>query len=73
MTLKFGFWRNFGRMCGLLSSEMCFFRVLHHTEYSWSCARMRLRLWLLKVRMVNQFMLTTFSKSVILCRHVVKF
>jgi len=23
--------------------------------------------------MVNQFMLTTFSKSVILCRHVVKF
>jgi len=35
--------------------------------------RMRLRLWLRKVRKVNQFMLATFSKSVILRRHVVRF
>jgi len=26
-------------MYGLLSSEACFFRVLRHTEYSWSCAQ----------------------------------
>ena len=35
--------------------------------------RMHLRLWLPKVRKVNQFMLATFSKSVILRRHVVRF
>jgi len=35
--------------------------------------RMRLRLWLSKMRMVNQFTLATFSKSVILRRHVAKF
>jgi len=35
--------------------------------------RTRLRLWLLKVRKVNQFMFATFSKSVILHRHVVRF
>jgi len=35
--------------------------------------KMRLRLWLLKVRKVNQFMLATFFKSVILHRHVVRF
>jgi len=35
--------------------------------------RMRLRLWLLKAIKVNQFMLAAFSKSVILCRAVVRF
>jgi len=35
--------------------------------------RMRLRLWLSKVRKVNQFMSATFSKSVILRRHVAGF
>jgi len=30
---------NLGRMYGLLTSEACFFRVLHNTEYSWSCAQ----------------------------------
>jgi len=29
----------FGRMYSLLTSEACFFRVLRHTEYSWSCAQ----------------------------------
>ena len=24
---------------GLLTSEVCFFHVLRHTEYSWSCAQ----------------------------------
>jgi len=36
-------------------------------------ARMGLRLWLPKVRKVNQFMSATFSKSLILRRHVVRF
>jgi len=35
--------------------------------------RMRLRLWLPKVRKVNQFMLATFSTSLILRRRVVRF
>jgi len=35
--------------------------------------RMRVRLWLPKVRKVNQFMLATFSKSVTLRKHVVRF
>jgi len=35
--------------------------------------RMRVGMWLPKVRKVNQFMLVTFSKSVILRRHVVRF
>jgi len=35
--------------------------------------RMRLRLWLSKVRKVNQFMLATFSTSLILRRHVIRF
>jgi len=26
-------------MYGLLTSEGWFFRVLHHTQYSWSCAQ----------------------------------
>jgi len=26
-------------MNGLLTSKAYFFRVLHHTEYSWSCAQ----------------------------------
>jgi len=68
---------------GLFSSEVCFFHVGYCVIQStgdrapWSrsylYARMRLRLWLPKVRMVNQFMLATFSKSVILLRHVVRF
>jgi len=29
---------KFGRMYGLLSNEVCFFRVLRHTADSWSCA-----------------------------------
>jgi len=33
---------------------------------------MRLRLWLPKVRKVNQFMLAAFFKSVILRKHVVR-
>jgi len=40
---------------------------------SYPYTRMRLHLWLPKVRRVNQFMLATFSTSLILCRHVVRF
>jgi len=42
---------------------------------SYLFTRMRLRLWLPKVRKVNQFMLVlaTFSTSLILRRHVVRF
>ena len=35
--------------------------------------RMSLRLWLPKVRKVDQFMLATFSTSPILPRHLVRF
>jgi len=35
--------------------------------------RMRLRLWLPKVRKLNQFMLIAFSTLLILRRHVVRF
>ena len=30
---------NFGRMCGLLTSEAYFFRVLRREECNWSCAQ----------------------------------
>jgi len=66
-------------MYGLLTSEACFFRVLRHTESvdraprPYLYTRMRLRLWLPKVRKVNQFKLATFSKSIILRRHVIRF
>ena len=52
------------KVCSLDSSHHFYHLPLH---------RMRLRLWLPKVRKVNQFMLATFSKSVILRRHVVRF
>jgi len=40
---------------------------------SYLYTRMRLRVSLPKVRKVNQFMLATFSTSLILRRHVVRF
>ena len=36
---KLGLLGNFGRMYGLLSCEICFFRVLRHNADDWSCAQ----------------------------------
>ena len=36
---EIGLLGNFGRMYGLLSGEACFYRVLRHIEYTWSCAQ----------------------------------
>jgi len=47
--------------------------VIDRAPRSYLYTRMRLRFWLPKVRKVNQFMLVTFSTSLILCRHVVRF
>ena len=47
--------------------------AIDRTSRSYLCTRMRLRLCLPKVRKVNQFMLATFSMSLILRRHVVRF
>jgi len=52
---KIGLWGSFGRMPGLLSCEVCFFRVFRHKADRWSCAQTS-----------NQFILTVFSKSVVL-------
>ena len=78
---KIGLLGNFGRMCGLLTTvvKRVFFVycVIHsavdRAPRPYLYTRMRLRLWLPKVRKVNQFMLATFSKWVILRRHVVRF
>jgi len=66
-------------MHGLLSSEDCFFvycviqNTVDRAPRRYLYTRMRLRLWLPKVRKVNQFMLATSTKSVIFRRHVVRF
>jgi len=36
---KLGLLGNFGRMHGLFSCEVCFFRVLRHNADDWSCAQ----------------------------------
>jgi len=75
---KIGFLGNFGWMYGLLTGKACFFvycgmqRTVDRAPRPHLKKRMRLRLWLPKVRKVNQFMLATFTKSVILRRHVVR-
>ena len=76
---KIGLLGNFGRMYGLLSGEVCFFvycviqNTVDRAPRRYLYTRLRLRLWLPKVRKVNKFMLATFSKSVILRRHVMRF
>jgi len=47
--------------------------AIDHAPISYLYTIMCLRLWLLKVRKVNQSMLATFSTSLILRRHVVRF
>jgi len=39
MTIELGFWGTLGgyMVCSLV--KRVFFRVLRHTEYSWSCAQ----------------------------------
>jgi len=65
------------RVCSLVKSVFFVYCVIQSTvdraPRPYLYARMRLRLWLSKVRMVNQFMLATFSKSLILRKHVVRF
>jgi len=79
MTIKLGFGGTLGRFMGLLTSEGWFFVycIIHSTvdraPRPYLYTRMRLRLWLPKVRKANQFILATLSKSVILRRHVVRF
>jgi len=64
-------------VCSLVKSVFFVYCVIQSTvdraPRSYLYTRMRLRLWLSKVRKVNQFMLATFSESVILRRHVVRF
>jgi len=64
-------------VCSLVKRVFFVYCVIQKTvdraPRSYLYTRMRLRLWLLKVRKVDQFMLATFSKSVILCRYVVRF
>jgi len=64
-------------VCYLVKSVFFVYCVIQSTmdraPRRYLCTRMRLCLWLSKVRKVNQFMLATFSKSVILRRHVVRF
>jgi len=64
---KSGLLGNFGRMYGLLTNEACFFMycvmqsTVDRAPRPYLCTKMRLRLWLPKVRKVNQFVLATFS------------
>jgi len=64
-------------VCSLVKSVFFVYCVIQSTvdraPRSYLYTRVRLRLWLSKVRKVNQFMLATFSESVILRRHVVRF
>jgi len=66
-------------MYGLLASKVCFFvycviqSTVDRVPRRYLYIRMRLRLWLSKLKMVNQFIFATFSKSLILRRHLVRF
>ena len=79
ITIKWVFWGSLGG-CMVCSLVKRVFFVYCITQSTVDCAprpylytRMHLRLWLTKVKKVNQFMLATFSKSIILRRHVVRF
>ena len=74
-----GFWGTLGgcMVCSLVKRVFFVYCVIQSAvdRAPRPClyTRMRLRLWLLKVTKVNQFMLATFSKSVIFRRHVIRF
>jgi len=76
---KIGLWGTLGRcmVCSLVKRVFFVYCAMQSTvdraPRPYLYTRMRLRLWLPKVRKVNQFMLATFSTSPILCRHVVRF
>jgi len=73
---KIGLLGNFGRMYGLLTTlvKRVFFvycviqSTVDRAPRPYLYTRMRLCLWLPKVRKVNQFMLATFSTSLIIRR-----
>ena len=78
MSIKLGFWGTLGEcmVCSLVKPVFFVYcgmqRTVDRAPRPHLKKRMRLRLWLPKVRKVNQFMLATFTKSVILRRHVVR-
>jgi len=61
-------------VCSLVKGGFFVYCIIHSTvdraPRPHLYTRMRLRLWLPKVRKVNQFMLATVSTSLILRRHV---
>jgi len=79
MTIKLGFWGTLGgcMVCSLVKRVFFVYCVIQSAvdRAPRPClyTRMRLLLWLPKLRKVNQFMLATFSTSLILRRHVVRF
>jgi len=79
MTIKLGFWGNLSGyiVSSLVKAVLFVYCVIQstvdRTPKPYLYTRMRVRLWLSKVRKVDQFMLATFSKSVILRKHVVRF
>ena len=72
MTIKLGFGGTLGRciVCSLVKRVFFVYCAIQSTvdraPRPHLYTRMRLRLWLPKVRKVNQLMLATLSKSVIL-------
>jgi len=64
-------------VCSLVKRVFFVYCVIQSTTErvprSYLYTRMLPRLWLPKVRKVNKFMLATFSTSLILRRHVVRF